>query len=173
MKTLLKIFVYGTLKKGFANHDSFCGGVLRIERARLCGRLFKLMPDIPVMVVPDREILARGTGNVASDLELQGRFESGASAPPPTGAVSVEPDAACKGWKRINGEVLFFDDPETRLPLIDGLEEFRPGGASTYVRVLVRAALADGSLTTAWTYVAGFDTGELDGYEGETWFPGG
>ena len=30
---LLKLFVYGTLKRGYWNHDRFCQGVLSVEEA--------------------------------------------------------------------------------------------------------------------------------------------
>lgn len=33
-------------------------------------------------------------------------------------------------WGRVYGELLTFDDPESRLPAIDRLEGFRPGGSS-------------------------------------------
>jgi hypothetical protein len=50
------------------------------------------------------------------------------------------------------GELLTFDDPETRLPAIDRLEGFHPGGPSLYKRVLVPVCI-DGRLLSAWLYV--------------------
>jgi gamma-glutamylcyclotransferase (GGCT)/AIG2-like uncharacterized protein YtfP len=51
----------------------------------------------------------------------------------------------------VYGELLTFDDPENRLPAIDGLEGFRPGGSSLYRRVLV-PVLTDSSGELAWVY---------------------
>jgi hypothetical protein len=42
--------------------------------------------------------------------------------------------------------VFTFDDPETRLPPLDRLEGFRPGGRSLYRRVLVETG-------GCWVYV--------------------
>jgi gamma-glutamylcyclotransferase (GGCT)/AIG2-like uncharacterized protein YtfP len=52
----------------------------------------------------------------------------------------------------VSGELLTFDDPESRLPAIDRLEGFRPGGSSLYRRVLVPVR-ANGAKLPAWLYV--------------------
>ena len=49
------------------------------------------------------------------------------------------------------GELLTFDDPESRLPAIDRLEGFRPGASSLYRRVLVLVAV-NGAHELAWVY---------------------
>ena len=49
------------------------------------------------------------------------------------------------------GELLTFDDPETRLPPIDRLEGFRPVGSSLYRRVLVPVTVNDAH-ELAWVY---------------------
>ena len=36
----LHLFVYGTLKKGFGNHDNYCSNAISIESARLDGELY-------------------------------------------------------------------------------------------------------------------------------------
>ncbi len=166
MKSKLHIFVYGTLKRGFPNHHQYCTGVLRICPAWLRGKLFKLTAEIPVMTVPNEDILVHGTANAVADIEAQERFESllrnkgiGISASPSGG-----PE-----WGKVRGELLIFDDPRTRLPLLDSLEEFRPGRASAYVRVLVYITLPDGLQTSAWTYIAGCDPAALEAYERENW----
>ena len=46
-------------------------------------------------------------------------------------------------------------DPASRLPDIDRLEGFRPGGKSLYKRVLVLVRRDDKTMLTAWAYVAG------------------
>ena len=40
-------------------------------------------------------------------------------------------------WGAVYGELLTFDDPDSRLPAIDRFEGFRPGASSHYLRVLV------------------------------------
>ena len=65
----------------------------------------------------------------------------------------------CGSWqtlpeRRVYGELLTFDDPEVRLPAIDRLEGFRPGGPSLYRRVLVPVWVNKG-LLLAWLFVAG------------------
>jgi len=61
---------------------------------------------------------------------------------PPTGAP----------WGPVYGEVLIFNDPETRLPAIDLLEGFHPGGPCLYRLVLV-SAQANGTELPDWLYV--------------------
>ena len=45
---LLRLFVYGTLKRGYWNHDSFCQGILEIRDARIRGRLYE-GPGFPLL----------------------------------------------------------------------------------------------------------------------------
>ena len=45
---VLRLFVYGTLKRGYWNHDPFCRGVLAIQEAQVRGRLFE-GPGFPVL----------------------------------------------------------------------------------------------------------------------------
>ncbi|MGA2401395.1 MAG: gamma-glutamylcyclotransferase family protein [Syntrophobacteraceae bacterium] len=165
MKSELRVFVYGTLKRGFSNHRQYCTGVLRICPARLRGKLFKLTAEIPVMTVADENILVHGTESIVADIEAQERFESLLKSKGVAGtARSGGPE-----WGKIQGELHIFDDPQTRLPLLDSLEEFRPGWASPYIRVLVYITLPGDSQTSAWTYIAGFDTASLEEYAGERW----
>ena len=55
-------------------------------------------------------------------------------------------------WAPVYGELLTFNDPEPRLPAIDRLEGFRPGGPSLYRRVLVPVQV-DGAVCPVWLYV--------------------
>ena len=65
---------------------------------------------------------------------------------------SPVPERAIAGaWGAVRGELLSFDDPEFRLPAIDRLEGFRPGGSSLYRRVLVPATV-NGARELAWVY---------------------
>jgi hypothetical protein len=54
----------------------------------------------------------------------------------------------------VYGELLAFDDPETRLPAIDRLEGFHPGGPCLYRRVLVPVRI-NGTVLPIWLYVVG------------------
>jgi gamma-glutamylcyclotransferase (GGCT)/AIG2-like uncharacterized protein YtfP len=164
----LRVFAYGTLKRGFSNHDAHCAGVLRTCPAWLQGRLFKLSAEIPAMVVPDEDILEYGTASVAVDMEAQEKFESQLRIEEAGGQGS----SGASSWGKVRGELLIFNDPQTRLPLLDSLEQFQPGCPSTYIRVLVFITLPDGSQTCAWTYIAGFDPTGLEEYPGESWTAG-
>jgi gamma-glutamylcyclotransferase (GGCT)/AIG2-like uncharacterized protein YtfP len=161
----LRVFAYGTLKRGFPNHDAHCAGVLRTCPAWLRGRLYKLSPDTPAMTVPDEDILVYGTASVAADIGAQRKFESFSGRKAFRGPGS---SGSCS-WGKVRGELLIFNDPETRLPLLDSLEDFHPGRTSTYIRALVFITVPGGSQTSAWTYIAGFNPTGLEEYARETW----
>lgn len=144
---MLRLFVYGTLKRGFWNHDRFCRGVLDIREAVVRGRLYEMHSGIPVLQVPDGDVLAHGTPDVSADVATQARFsEQLASYPEP-----AQQSATAGDWGRVYGELLTFNDPESRLPAIDRLEGFHPGGPSLYRRVLV-PVMTDSSCALAWVY---------------------
>lgn len=52
---VLRIFVYGILKRGFWNHDRFCRGVLDIREAEVRGRLSENALGYPRPAGPGRE----------------------------------------------------------------------------------------------------------------------
>lgn len=145
---MLRLFVYGTLKRGFWNHDRFCRGVLDVREAVVRGRLYEMPSGIPVLQVPDEDILAHGTEDSLADLATQALLSGQvASYPEPT------PKSATAGdWAPVYGEILTFDDPESRLPAIDRLEGFHPGGSCLYRRVLA-PVWAAGAVFPAWLYV--------------------
>ena len=148
---MLRLFVYGTLKRGFWNHDRFCRGVLTVEDAVVHGRLFETSSGIPFLEVPDEDVIAIGTTNPLADVATQAHVAARMSNPEPT------PDRLPKKgtgapWGPVYGELLTFDDPENRLPAIDRLEGFHPGGPCLYRRVLVLAQ-AHGTVLPAWLYV--------------------
>jgi len=147
---MLRIFVYGTLKRGFWNHDSFCRGVLDIREAVVRGRLYEMQSGIPVLQVPDGDVLAHGTSDVSADVATQARLSEQLAS-------YSEPalDSATTGdWSPVYGELLTFNDPETRLPAIDRLEGFRPGGPSLYRRVLVPIR-SHRAVFPVWLHVVG------------------
>ncbi len=118
------------------------------------GRLFETSSGIPVLEVPEEDILAVGTANPLADVATQARVTARMSNPEPT------PDRLPKKgtgapWGPVYGEILTFDDPEIRLPAIDRLEGFHPGGPCLYRRVLVPGCMNRGKRRVAWVYVAG------------------
>ena len=71
----------------------------------------------------------------------------------PASYLEPMPVSATAGdWGPVYGELLSFDDPSTRLPAIDRLESFHPGGSSLYRRVLV-PAFTGGTVVPVWLYV--------------------
>ena len=145
---ILRLFVYGTLKRGYWNHDRFCRGVLDVQEAVVRGRLYEMPSGIPVLEVPETDILAHGTADPLADVATQAR---------PAGHLAsyLEPmpeSTTAGGWGPVYGELLTFDDPSTRLPAIDRLEGFHPCGRSLYRRVLVPVHARE-SIVSAWLYI--------------------
>lgn len=141
----ITIFVYGTLKSGYWNHDRFCRSALYIEEAVVRGRLYELPSGIPVLKVPESDILAVGTSDPLSDVATQESF------------IEKLPIAADRdeSWQAIRGELIVFPDARLSLPPIDRLEGFRPESQSMYRRVLVPVVTDGNEQVTAWCFVAG------------------
>ena len=145
----LRLFVYGTLKKGFWNFDRFCTRAVSIEPATTWGRLYQLPAGFPALEVPESSILATGTADPLADTRTQNAIQL-----PENAMTRPEGD-----WDLIHGELVTFSDPQRDLPPIDQLEGFRPGGHSMYQRVMV-AVLSGRTSITAWTYrMPRIDTG--------------
>jgi len=142
------LFVYGTLKRGYWNHDRFCRGVLDVQEAVVRGRLYELPSGIPVLEVPEKDVLARGTADPLADVATQARFAGELAS-----ILEPVPENATAGdCGPVYGELLTFDDPETRLPAIDRLEGFHLGGSCLYRRILA-PVWAAGAAIPAWLYV--------------------
>ena len=165
---MLRLFVYGTLKRGFWNHDRFCRGVPTLEDALVRGRLFETSSGIPVLQVPDEGILAVGTTNPLADVATQAHVAARMSNPEQTPDRHQENDTGAP-WGPVYGEILTFDDPVIRLPAIDRLEGFHPGGPCLYRRVLIPVR-ANGTMLPAWLYVVGDRwTGSFKELSGGIW----
>jgi gamma-glutamylcyclotransferase (GGCT)/AIG2-like uncharacterized protein YtfP len=149
---ILRLFVYGTLKRGFWNHDHFCQGFLGVEEAWVRGRLFETSSGILVLRVPEEDILAVGTANPLADSATQAELSARVFDPDSSGRLLAA--APGEPWGPVQGEIFTFDDPEIRLPAIDRLEGFNPGGLCLYRRVLVPVR-AGRNLLLAWLYAAG------------------
>jgi len=114
-----------------------------------------------------RECVARQSGWRLEYLQHQAHVTTCMSNPQPT------PDRLPKNgtgapWGRVYGELLTFDDPETRLPAIDRLEGFHPGGRCLYRRVLTSAQV-HGIVLPAWLYVGEDLSGRLTPLGGSRW----
>ena len=139
-------FVYGTLKRGFWNHDRFCRNAIDIQPVTTWGRLYQLPAGYPALEVPESAILAHGTANPLADAATQARLAAHA----PLHAADRPPSG---DWDLIHGELITFPDPARDLPPIDRLEGFRIGQDSLYQRVLVLTQSSAGGIP-AWLYIA-------------------
>ena len=98
-ETILRLFVYGTLKRGYWNHQRFCAQARSIEPAVVWGRLYHLHAGFPALEVPEGLILARATADPLADARRQ--EDSGTPRfGRPTG-----------DWDLIHGELVTFTDP--------------------------------------------------------------
>ncbi len=138
----LNLFVYGSLKRGQSYHERFCRGLISAEEATVRGRLYELPSGFPALVVPEADVQATGTTDYLVDAEIGHQKEK------------AEPPERPSSWDTVQGELLAFDDPEERLPMLDELEGFRPGEKSLYERVLIPVTLPKTGVTVpAWAYV--------------------
>lgn len=137
----LRLFVYGTLKKGFWNFDRFCTRAISIEPATTWGRLYQLPAGFPALEVPESSVLATGTADPLADTRTQNTIEL-----PENAMARPEGD-----WDLVHGELMTFANPGFDLPPIDRLEAFDPNGRCVYTRVLV-AINVYGEVTLGWTY---------------------
>jgi len=149
------MFFYGTLKRGHANHDLYCRGYLRVERATVRGRLYDLPSGYPALVVPEEDVRAFGTADPTRDASEQ-RQLAHEKVHRPAGTL-------------VSGELLTFDDPEERLPALDRLEAYDPAGPSHYRRVLIPAETSGGDGVLAWAYVIAGASGTY--LRGGSWPP--
>ena len=144
----LRLFVYGTLKRGQRNHDHFCQGAVDIQEAQVRGRLYE-GPGFPVLEVPEDDILAIGTSMPFADLVTQQRFSD--RLRPASG--SNQGIDTSDAWDIVYGELIAFDDPADRLPDLDYLEGYCPGEPCLFRRVLVLVKV-NGDCEVGWIYVA-------------------
>lgn len=137
---MLRVFVYGTLKRGFHNHERLCQAATACHPATTWGQLYHLPAGYPALIIPDGHALALGTGNPLADARTQQNFKS---------AETCRPEG---DWDTVHGEVLAFEDAESALPPLDWLEGFTPGEPGLYDRVLIQVQ-SQNRWMTAWVYV--------------------
>jgi gamma-glutamylcyclotransferase (GGCT)/AIG2-like uncharacterized protein YtfP len=141
----LRLFVYGTLKRGFPAHERFFGTGAEAEPALVRGSLFDLPAGFPALSVPPEDVLATGTASAPEDAEKQRGFSLDRSKRPSPKRPS--PNEAARG------EVFTLEDPGKLLPALDAFEGFDPGGESLYERVLIPAWTESGQGAPVWAYV--------------------
>jgi len=66
-ETILRLFVYVTLKRGYWNHQRFCTQARSIEPAVVWGRLYHLNAGFPALEVPEGLILTRAGHRRSAD----------------------------------------------------------------------------------------------------------
>lgn len=111
----IRLFVYGTLKRGQANHARFCANAIDIVPAATWGRLYALDLGFPALEVPPSLILAQGTDDPLADAATQAGW-------PEAGFDLLDGD-----WDLVEGELMTFPDPLWDLPPMNRLEGFGPG----------------------------------------------
>lgn len=136
MGNVFRLFVYGTLKEGGEHHHLISGQHTHKEDAQVAAEHHVMEDGIPYIVVPPNSILLKGTIHPMADAK------NATSIP----AEAIESDS----W--VDGELYILSDPEERVPLLDLLEDFEPGGESEYDRVLLPVKTKDGWVP-AWTYI--------------------
>ncbi len=135
----LQLFVYGTLKRGYANHARCCGDLADACEARVRGRLYLLAPGYPTLEVPAEDVLGEGSADQTADARRAAETPAPAFTPP-------RPP-----WDAVRGELLVFPDAARALAAFDELEDFDPRGESEYRRVLVPVETG-GRVVAGWTY---------------------
>jgi gamma-glutamylcyclotransferase (GGCT)/AIG2-like uncharacterized protein YtfP len=140
MAVQFRLFVYGTLKRGESNHNYIPLDSV-ITKASVRGKLFD-SENIPVLGVPEENILAFGTRDYKADgLLLNGDYSKESNE---TGDI-------------IKGELVTFELNEEnliKLMHIDFLEGYMCGNnASLYERAMLWVDTEEGERVTAWAYI--------------------
>lgn len=160
------MFVYGTLKRGYPNHEGYCTAATGVKEAAVRGALYSTLFGFPVLELPEEEILYRATGDYREDRLALERIQAGLAG-------RDQPPGSGQGpfYGRARGELLYFSDSGNSLAAIDRLEGFLPGGESLYTRVIAAVRPAGGGEAeeeAAWVYVA-----DPAGFPGAQPLPGG
>lgn len=142
----LKVFVYGTLKRGYGNHR-LCEKASNIEEGTITGNIYDLSgATFPGIMIPKVSIWSEGTSNVELDTIT---LDSLASIEDYFEATTCEEEK----WGMIHGEVVTFSQEDIDvLKRLDSLEGFSPGKEyNLYERALV-LSIVDGEKIPVWVY---------------------
>lgn len=154
------VFIYNTKNPHLEGH-------IRFREATVTGRLYKIDPITPILVVPQSTVVAVGSGNHEMDVVCSRNWQEVRKFVFPT---AKGKNAKGGGyWIRIRGGIYTFDDLTKRLPLLDESQGFYPGErgrVSVYTRAMIpaffrddgstkeRPKLASVSLLPVWAYVS-------------------
>jgi gamma-glutamylcyclotransferase (GGCT)/AIG2-like uncharacterized protein YtfP len=145
-----RLFAYGTLKHDASAHARYCATALRWTRATTRGRLYEHEEGYPVLIVPRSAVYALGTRDASADARATLAHAR---------ASILRPDALARTQQlssSVHGEVLIFETRRLPLAELDEYEGYRPDQPSMFVRALVDVAILQcGTISKAWTYVAG------------------
>lgn len=141
----LRVFVYGTLKRGGWGYTQYGHGHIRQEAAAVVGRVVDRPEGYPALFVPPESVVAWASDDLLADAALSGAF-----APVPLPHRMQDLPVPAPPWRWVRGEMLEYPDGG-RLTFLDDFEEFTPGEPSLYCRVLA-PVLVNGSVTAAWMY---------------------
>jgi len=136
MGNAFRLFVYGTLMEDGEHHHLIAGHHTQKEDADVVATKQFMEDDIPYIVVPQDSILLKGTIHAMADAKK-------------AASIQAEPRESDE-W--VSGELYTLSNPEERVPLLDLLEDFEPGGESEYDRVLLPVKTKLGWIP-AWTYI--------------------
>jgi len=114
--------------------------------ARTWGRLYQVAgAAYPALEVPEAAIRAQGTANPEADAAL-------ASGLAPTRVQDVAGD-----WGWVSGDLVVLRGPQLAVPPLDAYEDFQPGAASLFSRVLIAVDSGE-NWSLAWTYTKATST---------------
>lgn len=137
------LFVYGTLRSDQPEHRTHSPRSLSRSIASVTGTLYELEEGYPLLIVPATSILLSASRDWLRDWSRATVFDS-ATIPTPSQERS----------SRIQGELIEIPLEPDALTKPDRWEGFSLDRPSIYRRVIVPAALADGTMVAAWAYIA-------------------
>ena len=134
------LFVYGTLRRGFAGHSLLQGlGARYVGKGRICGELFDL-GDFPGAVEPH------------NPTQWPGAYAGGGSKSTVHGSAgAIKSEHVCEDGVRVVGEVFRIPNPERAFRILDAYER-TPGARRLYSRRPTEVKLERGDRVTAWVY---------------------
>jgi gamma-glutamylcyclotransferase (GGCT)/AIG2-like uncharacterized protein YtfP len=173
----VRLFVYGTLKRGQWGHARYCAGLRGVERATVAGRLYLFEEEYPGLEIPEASVLATATGDPAADVLRQAQVvEAWTSAAAnatssATSSAPVERQLPDGDWQWIEGELLTLADARAALPAIERYEACDPvePGRGEYRRVLAAVWPESGGPVPAWVYVCDAERLSLKRWTATVW----
>jgi gamma-glutamylcyclotransferase (GGCT)/AIG2-like uncharacterized protein YtfP len=113
--------------------------VASLGKATVCGKLYLLPPESPVLQIPNDSVLLAG---------IKDAFESAQEQYQENDNGDLEYKIH-DGWDIVHGELVTFYDPEKDIPMLD-----KQYGCPFYFdRILIPARNTNGSIIAAWAYV--------------------